>query len=220
MAQDSELIMSSHWFSIETSSSQISLAIGEGEKCWREVKQIGNASMLIEPLCRELDIDFQKIDLCVIGQGPGSYNGLRVGYAFLKGLLCTNPIPVVQLATPFILAKQTAVELSLFNTTILVLNNARRNEIYAALIQVEKGLPKILWQAVASQEDLISRLPSQVDAVVSYDYQQSDLPLLKCCHWIELFPTASIAAQLAQQLALSAQCNLQLLEPCYVRSPV
>src|SRR5688572_27122580 len=129
------------WFALETSSQQISLSFGEGMTCHREISRVGNASALIESIYREIAFDFSKIEHCVIGQGPGSYNGLRVGYAFLKGLLCLSPVPVTEIPTPLILATQAASELQVSQAAILVLNNARREEVYGALIQVREGIP-------------------------------------------------------------------------------
>ena len=210
----------SRWLAIETSSSQVSLAMGEQSSCLREVSKTGNASQLIEPLFRKLDVDLQGIQRCVIGQGPGSYNGLRVGYAFLKGLLCLEVLPVVQVFTPFVLAAQAMDELKKKDGIVLVLNNARRQEIYAALISARDGIPQKEWERVGSEKTIRAQLPNRLDAVVSYDYSPADLPTLGSERWLTLFPTASMAGKIAHKLDLPSTRNLSELEPLYVREPV
>ncbi len=210
------------WLSLETSSPRVSMALGKEGRCLREVEEYGNASTLIEPLCRRLAPDFSRITLCVIGQGPGSYNGLRVGYAFLKGLLCTAPIPVLQIPTPLILARM-AVPTSERHTPpseILVLNNARRGEVYGALVEVRGGIPRLLWETVAPEAILRARLPSVPIRVASYDYPANGLPSFSEEPFHHLFPSASAAGILAHDLKGAASSDLACLQPHYVRDAV
>ncbi len=220
-----------HWLAIETSSQQVSIALGDNSICLREVSKKGNASILIEPLFEELNVDFEKIQRCIIGKGPGSYNGLRVGYAFLKGLLCLQTLPIIEIPTPLILAAQ-ATE----NGIVLVLNNARREEIYGALVEVQEGIPKLQWEAVSSEEALFKKVPTNICTIVSYDYTATDLLFFKEFQWVSpaevpkvprasalgapLFPMASTAGVLDSKLKLSSKTCLSELEPHYVRVAV
>ncbi len=209
------------WFSIETSSRHVSLALGEGDACLREVARGGNASLLVEPLFRELDVDFSKLDLCVIGQGPGSYNGMRVGYAFLKGMICLHPLPVVQIPTPLTLALQAqAIMKNSGTASFLILNNARREEIYAALVELSDGKPSLQWDFIGSEASVRERLPVHLDAIVSSDYTAADLPTFSAHRWLSIFPSAAVTGQLAGLLNAPASSDLSRLEPRYVRPPV
>ncbi len=208
------------WLAIETSSSRVSLALVEQSRCLREVSETGNASTLVEPLFRKLDVDFKNIERCVISRGPGSYNGLRVGYAFLKGLLCFDALPVAQVFTPLILAAQAMEELKMKDGTVLVLNDARRQEIHAALISVRDGVPRKEWDRVENGKEIREQLSGHPDAIVSYDFSSADLPEFVSKHWLNLFPTASMAGRIAHLLDLPASTNLSDLEPFYVRGPV
>ncbi len=207
------------WLSIETSSPQVSLALGEGTRCLHEEAQMGNASTLVEPLCRRLKPDFPQLNHCVIGQGPGSYNGLRVGYAFLKGLLAGGTLPVIEISSTLTLAAEASARLGLDRSTILVLNNARRGELYGALVEVADGLPRILWEMVAPEPTLMERLPPRLEASVSSE--ELPFPLTRLAGpKLLLFPTAARAGGLARRLNLKAIQNLATLEPHYVRPPV
>jgi len=205
------------WLAIETSSGCVSLALGEQSRCLREVSQNGNASILMEPLFRKLDADFKKIDRCVISRGPGSYNGLRVGYAFLKGLLCFEPAPVIQVGTPLILAAKAMDELKKKDGSALVLHDARRGEIHAAWIAVREGLPRQEWERVGKENEIRGQFSDGLDAIVSHDFSAADLPGFHAKHWLKLFPSASMAGRIAHRLNLPATSNLSSLEPLYVR---
>jgi len=208
------------WLAIETSSEQVSMALGEEASCLHEVSEKGNASSLVEPIYRRLDVDFSEIQQCIIGQGPGSYNGLRVGYAFLKGLLCLNPLPVIEVPTPLNLAVAASRRLSVGEATLLVLNNARREEIYGALVQVQNGIPCLQWEAVAHGTAFPEKLPENPVAVVSYDYQAKELPVFSAFPFLSLFPSAGCAGEIACALNLKPKTRLSDLEPHYIRAPV
>lgn len=208
------------WLSIETSSQRVSLALGEGARCLREAAQEGNASCLVEPLFRRLEVDFARTRRCVIGQGPGSYNGLRVGYAFLKGLLCCGPVPVVQVSTPLIMAAQAAEELGMKNGRFLVLNNARRGEIYGALVILREGLVEKHAECVAKGEIIHRQLAINIDAVVTADFRAEELPLFRSNRWILAHPSAAMAGRLAFLQNLPVIEDLSVIEPIYVREPV
>jgi tRNA threonylcarbamoyl adenosine modification protein YeaZ len=209
-----------HWLSIETSSSHVSLAVGEDATCHREIAREGNASVLIEPLYRELQPDFKIIDQCMIGQGPGSYNGLRVGYAFLKGLLCLNPISVCEVPVSLTLALEVARKESFKDAKILVVNNARREELYGALVDIKEGLPTLAWENVTSEKTIAESLTRKLDAVISYEFSREQLPLIEANHWISIYPTAKGNALAAHKLKLPIKEKLSELEPHYVRVAV
>jgi len=209
-----------NWLAIETSSPQVSLALGNGATVLREVAETGNASALIERLYRRLEVRLDTIRTCVIGQGPGSYNGLRVGYAFLKGLLCLDPAPVAEVPTPLTLASLCNDQLRLEAARILVLNNARRGEVYAAVVRIERGLPRLEWELVARPAAVLPNLPADLAAIASFDYSAGDLSGFSRFRFLQLFPSAARAGQLACSLTDVPKRNLQELQPRYVRAAV
>lgn len=208
------------WLAIEASSPCVSMALGQDDHVLREVSGIGNASVLVEPLFRELTVDLDQIDQCVLGQGPGSYNGLRVGYAFLKGLLCLQPLPVVEIPSPLTMAQLALEKLAVTEATLLVLNNARRNEIYAALVDCQTDAPRLRWQTVCDTVSLSTRLPEKLDAVVGYDDIVQSVPALAGRTRISILPTAATAGRLAHRLKQPPAPTLSQLTPHYVRAPV
>lgn len=84
----------------DTSSSVLSVALKTGKSKISEVRLTGffqhaeNLLPLIAKLLKKHKISLSKIDLFLIGRGPGSFTGLRVSFATVKGFLTgENPKP-------------------------------------------------------------------------------------------------------------------------------
>lgn len=84
---------------IETSGPTLSVAVRKGKKKIRETKLTGyarhaeNLLPMIDQLLKKEKIKIQDIDAFLIGRGPGSFTGLRVGFATLKGLIAVQKKP-------------------------------------------------------------------------------------------------------------------------------
>lgn len=202
--------------SIETSSPEVSLAIGEGETCLRQVSKKGNASQIIENLYQELNPDMNQIEKVLISKGPGSYNGLRVGYGFLKGILSGDPRPVMEIPSPLSIAVQAKAHHPTISHCI-VLNNARREEVYAAWVDFSPTL-RIQSERICSATDLPQFFSPPL--VVSYDYKLGDLSVFQDIPWLHLFPRAEDLMNVAHLAPFPITSPLSALNPHYVRPPV
>jgi tRNA threonylcarbamoyladenosine biosynthesis protein TsaB len=84
---------------IETSSSILSVALkkGGGQACHATVKgfmkHAENLLPVIDRLLRRERLKIGDVDAFLIGRGPGSFTGLRIGFATLKGLLAIREKP-------------------------------------------------------------------------------------------------------------------------------
>jgi tRNA threonylcarbamoyladenosine biosynthesis protein TsaB len=84
---------------IETSSPVLSVAIKKSGAKLRHATIQGymqhaeNILPVIDRLLKKERLKIGDIDAFLIGRGPGSFTGLRVGFATLKGLLATCPKP-------------------------------------------------------------------------------------------------------------------------------
>lgn len=211
----------STWLAIETSSPTISLSVGSGETCTREVSSTGSASTSIAPLFQQLDVKMESIDSCIIGQGPGSYNGLRVGYGFLKGLLCLSPKPVIQVPTPLLMARMAHEQLGdKKDGSILVINNARRGELYGAICSIKQGVPSVVSQNVCTKEILLQSTPDDLIATATYEFDPDQLPEWNEKPVLKIYPKSSVAAQIALTQKIAPAPSLVVIEPHYVRSAV
>jgi len=132
---------------IETSTKNCSVAIaknGETVLC-REIAEEGYSHaeklhVFIEEIMAEAGVSFTELTAIAVGQGPGSYTGLRIGVSAAKGLCFALNIPLIAVDTLETLASQAKVA----DGKIIPMLDARRMEVYSeifdAQLQVERGI--------------------------------------------------------------------------------
>ena len=84
--------------------------------------------------CAEWEID--DLDLFAVSNGPGSFTGVRIGVATVKGLAFGKNIPCAGVST----LEALAYNLRYFNGIICPVMNARRAQVYNALFSCENGV--------------------------------------------------------------------------------
>lgn len=119
---------------IETSTPQAALALIDGGALVAEARlptRTGQAERLLPAIDRLLaDAGFALRDLDGLGVaiGPGSFTGLRIGLATVKGLALGGGLPVVGVPSLEALAWQVAWPVAV----VVPLLDARRGELYGA----------------------------------------------------------------------------------------
>jgi tRNA threonylcarbamoyl adenosine modification protein YeaZ len=84
----------------------------------------------------------------MIGVGPGSFTGLRIGMSFAKGVACAGKVPLVGVSSFLGLAMRRAM-IGGARGPLLVVSDARRQEVFSGEYAVAGG------QAVCAQEPTI-----------------------------------------------------------------
>ncbi len=74
-------------------------------------------------------LSVEELDRVAIVIGPGSFTGLRVGMAYVKGLCAARELDVVAVTSLELLARQAVVP----GLPVSPMIDARKNEVYAAL---------------------------------------------------------------------------------------
>lgn len=90
---------------------------------------------MIESSLKLLGIAPDDIDVFAISEGPGSFTGVRIGAATVKGLAFGKNKPCIGVSTLEALAEN----LSSVSGIICPAMNARRNQVYNALFRCESG---------------------------------------------------------------------------------
>ncbi len=89
----------------------------------------------IERLLQETSLTFDDVDLFAASAGPGSFTGVRIGAATLKGLAFGRNKPCAAVSAPEALA----YNLRDTDGFVCALMDARRGQFYTALFEVRDG---------------------------------------------------------------------------------
>ena len=137
--------MSIYLLALETSSTNCSVAIskdgviiGSKEINDNKYSHSENLHLFIQDLLIALNVSVNDLSAIVLGKGPGSYTGLRIGTATAKGLSFSLQIPLISVCSLKALAlkgfSSYNEKKSLENFFIVPMADARRMEVYTAII--------------------------------------------------------------------------------------
>lgn len=150
----------------ETSSPVLSIALSTGKGAPLEKAISGfsaHAENLIpaaDQLLKKKKTSLQKVGTLLIGQGPGSFTGLRVGYATLKGFLAAGKKECYGALSLDLIAEN--VELPEGEILCAALD-AHREKVYSRLYKRRGGKWKPETKpAVFLLEDWLKQLPGEV----------------------------------------------------------
>jgi tRNA threonylcarbamoyladenosine biosynthesis protein TsaB len=119
---------------IDTSTKFLSIAIYDRGKIYSYNLEVGRklSSLITATIKKVLDaagVDIKTIDYFACGLGPGSFTGMRVGLATVKGLSWSLKKPVVGISTLDILSRNA----NLADGQVIVMLDARRGLVYSAI---------------------------------------------------------------------------------------
>ena len=90
---------------------------------------------MLDEIVKMTELDMKEIDGIAVAAGPGSFTGLRIGAATVKGLAMALEKPVISVPTCHALAY------NLWGTDKLVcpIMDARRNQVYTGIYEFKQG---------------------------------------------------------------------------------
>ena len=139
---------------IDTATKYIYLALMIDDKEISSVYQVGDNdhSVTIIPLLDELlkkaNINLQDLDEIIVGIGPGSYTGVRIGVTVGKMISYLNNIAIYQVSSLALLASSSN------NKYVLPLIDARRNNAFMAYFSQKKNILKYLIEDTLKNIDI------------------------------------------------------------------
>ena len=172
-------------------------------------------------------VAIKNIDLFVTVIGPGSFTGLRIGLATVKGFAAVAGRPVAAVGSLELIAA-VAPSGSVFAVPLI---DARRGEIYTAMYDISGDLPaEILPPFASAPGSLAARIKESGfdgslfvcgSGLISYRAElEASFPagtLFGTQEWTP--PAAGMAAALALEREAVPYEALSALEPLYVRPP-
>jgi tRNA threonylcarbamoyladenosine biosynthesis protein TsaB len=126
---------------IDTSNEILGLAIEKdgvliAEKMTNLKKDHSSRLMpAIVSLMKDVALDAEQLNQIVVGRGPGSYTGVRIGVTTAKSLAWALEIPIIPVSS----LRALAYNGMHFNGYIWTFFNARRNAMFTALYKFEAG---------------------------------------------------------------------------------
>lgn len=164
---------------VATSSACVCLINAEGKVFTAESsagKQHSDTLLpLLQDILKQADLTWADLKMLAVGQGPGSFTGLRVAAAMVAGMNASLKLPIWGLSSLAITAMQTQSDEPLW-----VLEDARAGEVFAGYYQQGECLQEDIckcWselqgmpaESFAAQQDPAialqgwQRLPLQID---------------------------------------------------------
>ncbi|MFH1655457.1 MAG: tRNA (adenosine(37)-N6)-threonylcarbamoyltransferase complex dimerization subunit type 1 TsaB [Candidatus Omnitrophota bacterium] len=146
---------------IDTSSNNLSIAVSDdkNEIFEHNLDSGRNLSSLIIPAINDMlkcsRISLDSLDAFAVGLGPGSFTGLRIGVATIKGLSFGTSKPVIGIPSLDILARNVIDG----DINICPLLDAKRNMVYSCIYENKnKYLKKRSDYLLIEIKDLIKRI--------------------------------------------------------------
>ena len=214
---------------IDTSTIVASVAILNEEKLVGEMiinhqkKHSEKLMIAIDHLLSDGGLSIQDIDVFGIVSGPGSFTGLRIGMATVKGFAQALNKPVVGVST----LESLAMNIPFADGLICPVLDAQRNQTYTGVFHFENGqLVRDLADAVMEIDELITFLQGRNEIIY---FLGDGLPrfsqvLREAIPTARIVPNylnmnrASSAGALVLERALKGQTShYRQVEPFYIR---
>lgn len=131
---------------IDTATNIASVAAGAGDRiATRSIRGARQQSAQIVPLIQQVltlaGTKLEQITEIVVGDGPGSFTGLRIGWAAAKGLAHEREIPLV--AVPSLLGAAHAAAGG-GRGPVAACFDALRGQVFGAIYAFPNGLPETI----------------------------------------------------------------------------
>ena len=171
--------------SVDTSATAASVALSE------EGKLIGetfiNTSLthsqtlipMVEQLLNNTKTEISDIDAIAVNAGPGSFTGVRIGVAAVKGLAFANNIPCVSVST----LESMAYNFLSTDCIVCAVMDARCSQVYNALFEIKNGVVTRLCDDRALSLDALKNELLSVDGRIIIAGDGTDIT----CKYIVVF---------------------------------
>lgn len=166
---------------------------------------------MVDEVLKKAQRDISEIDYFACSNGPGSFTGLRIGAATVKGFGLSLKKPVIGVPT------LDALAYGIFNNEKIIcpMTDARRSEVYTGFYTWEKGKFKRLSENAVLHIDRVLSLAEEYNKEVIFlgdgikihgekilQYEKFSLAPA-CCN----MPRASNVAVLAREMILSGEAG-------------
>ena len=177
---------------------------------------------MVEDMLKNSELTLADMDAIAVAAGPGSFTGLRIGIAAVKGLAWAGDKPCVGVST----LEAMAWPLAHMTGTIVCSMDARRQQIYNAVFAAENGSLKRLCPdraiSLAEAAEELRQLPGPL-IIVGDGWKLCTEFLMEQGIACQAAPahlrlqSAVGVAMAAESLGVEARVSAQELAPVYLR---
>ena len=213
---------------LESSAKAASCAIlSDGEllaSAWQATGLTHSRTLLpmVEDMLKNSELSVQEMDAVAVAAGPGSFTGLRIGIAAVKGLAWAAEKPCIPVST----LEAMAWPLAHLEGNIVCAMDARRQQIYNAVFLAESG------ELTRMREDRAISLLEAWEDLKDFDGTLTIVGdgAALCCNYMSLqgidcqlapphlrMQSAVGVGMAAERMGLGAAVSAQELEPVYLR---
>ena len=150
--------------SLDSSTESASVALLDKDKVLGELtfnykKQHSVILMpMIDALLKNLDLTINDVDGFAVSKGPGSFTGLRIGTAVIKGLCQGTKKPFIGIST----LDSLAYNMAFTDGLICPIIDALRDNVYTALYTFENGNLKVYKEkSIMHIDELINTIKEE-----------------------------------------------------------
>lgn len=112
------------------------------------------------------DVEYKELGAIAVNAGPGSFTGVRIGVAAVKGLAFPNDTPCIAVST----LESIAYNFIDINCTVCAVMDARRMQFYNAMFKVQNGVvERLCCDRAISLDDLKKELKKYDNVIVAGD---------------------------------------------------
>jgi len=222
------------WLAIDTATDIASVAAGRriaGSSTSDSGAHVQGARRHAAEIIRLVDFALGRVgvapgdlDGIVVGDGPGSFTGLRIGWAVVKGLAQEAGLQVV--AIPSLLAAAAGAAVKLGAVPIAACFDALRGEVYGALYIIHPGHVETLVVPATTTVEAFARSSPAVPALVVGDGAMRYAEAVLEWSGAPPVPLASLPPLATMLLSLLSRAgaartidDLSAAEPVYGRPP-
>jgi tRNA threonylcarbamoyladenosine biosynthesis protein TsaB len=214
---------------IDTSSVACSVALQlANEISERHAEKPREHTRLLMPMIRELlneaDISTSGLDAIVLGNGPGSFIGMRIAASVAQGLAFGAGIPIIPVSSLATVAAQVFAESDA--DQVAVAQDAHMNEVYLGVFERgDAGMPVATGEERLQGIQEIADLPGAAAAgrvAAGFGWQRyPDLMALNAARFADISPVLHPRARFLLGMAeAGAAISAEDVSPAYLRQKV
>lgn len=183
---------------------------------------------MVQALLQNTCISPEEIDVFAVAAGPGSFTGVRIGVAAVKGMAMAADKPCVSVSA----LEAMAYLLTSCDCYVCAVMDARCNQVYQAMFEIKNGeVHRLYGDRAIAIDDLKEELKKESGfqkkpfflvgdgASLCYNRISSEFPFVKCAPTHLLYQHASGVALAAFERYPAGCVSAGELLPVYLRLP-